>query len=330
MTHRGLNLAEGEILANSALDRNAQILQPCHVALHDAGADFQPPRELGTRHFLTGLQEFQPSQHPLAEAIVKGTAERGVALSSAEGFQSFPGLSVQAKMDGRTVLIGNSKLMEREKIELSTLSSQAEHLASDGKTAMYAAADGRALGVVAVSDRVRGSARQAVDELRRLGVQTVMLTGDNRRMAEAVARTLGMDTVIADVLPGEKAAQVQVLQNQGRKVAMVGDGVNDAPALAQADMGVAIGAGTDVAVETADVVLVRSDPAGVAVGIARARKVQRKVKQNLIWAAIYNVLAIPIAAGVLYPAYNLLLRPEWAALLMSASGLCCLNRIGVG
>ena len=261
----------------------------------------------------------QPSQHPLAEAIVKGAAERGVVLSNAEDFQSLPGLGVQAKVDGKTVLIGNSKLMEREKIDLGTLTVQAERLAADGKTAMYVAADGQALGVVAVSDRVRGSARQAVDELRRLGVQTVMLTGDNRRTAEAVARILGLDTVIADVLPGEKAAQVQTLQNQGRKVAMVGDGVNDAPALAQADVGVAIGAGTDVAVETADVVLVRSDPAGVAVGIALARKVQRKVKQNLFWAAIYNVLAIPIAAGALYPAYHILLRPEWAALLMSAS-----------
>ena len=261
----------------------------------------------------------QPSQHPLAEAIVRGAAERGVVLSSAEDFQSLPGLGVQAKVDGRTVLIGNSKLMDQEKVELGPLGSQAERLASDGKTAMYVAADGRALGVVAVSDRVRGSARRAVDELRVLGVRTVMLTGDNRRTAEAVARTLGVDTVIADVLPGEKAAQVQALQTEGRKVAMVGDGVNDAPALAQADVGVAIGAGTDVAVETADVVLVRSDPAGVAVGIALARKVQRKVKQNLFWAAIYNVLAIPIAAGALYPAYHLLLRPEWAALLMSAS-----------
>ena len=261
----------------------------------------------------------QPSQHPLAEAIVKGAAERGVALSNAEEFQSLPGLGVQAKVDGRTVLIGNGKLMEREKIDLGTLTVQAERLAADGKTAMYVAADGKALGVVAVSDRVRMSAKQAVDELRRLGVRTVMLTGDNRRTAEAVARILGLDTVIADVLPGEKAAQVQALQNQGRKVAMVGDGVNDAPALAQADVGVAIGAGTDVAVETADVVLVRSDPAGVAVGIALARQVQRKVKQNLFWAAIYNVLAIPIAAGALYPAYHILLRPEWAALLMSAS-----------
>ncbi|WP_424949334.1 HAD-IC family P-type ATPase [Deinococcus sp.] len=212
----------------------------------------------------------QPSQHPLAGAIVKGAAERGVALRGAEDFQSLPGLGVQAKVAGKTVLIGNNKLMDQEKIELGTVSAQAQELASDGKTAMFVAADGQALGVVAVSDRVRVSARRAVDELRRLGVRTVMLTGDNRRTAEAVVRTLGVDTVIADVLPGEKAAQVRALQNQGRKVARVGDGVNDAPALAQTDVGVAIGAGTDVAVETADVILVRSDPAGVTVGIALA------------------------------------------------------------
>lgn len=261
----------------------------------------------------------QPSQHPLAEAIVKGAQARGVTVQRPEAFDSIPGHGVAATVGSQRVLIGNRKLMDREGVDVGALPAEVDGLAADGKTAMYVAADGQALGVVAVADTIRESARVAVTELHRLGVQTVMLTGDNRHTAEAVARQLGMDTVIADVLPEQKAAKVQELQGQGRKVAMVGDGVNDAPALAQAEVGIAIGAGTDVAVETADVVLVKSDPASVAVGIALARHVRGKIKQNLFWAAIYNVLAIPFAAGVLYPSYGVLLRPEWAALLMSAS-----------
>jgi Cu2+-exporting ATPase len=192
-------------------------------------------------------------------------------------------------------------------------------LAKDGKTAMYVAADGRALGVVAVADTVRQSAKAAVKGLHEADVVTVMLTGDQASTAQAVARQVGVGKVIADVLPGDKAAQIISLQRSGSRVAMVGDGVNDAPALAQADVGIAIGAGTDVAVETADVVLVRDDPADVAYALRIARAVRTKIKQNLFWAAIYNVLAIPVAAGVLYPAFGILLRPEWAALLMSAS-----------
>ena len=209
--------------------------------------------------------------------------------------------------------------MDREGVALGGLPGEVDRLAADGKTAMYVAADGQVLGVVAVADTIRDSARQAISALHALNVKTVMLTGDNRHTAEAVARQLGMDTVLADVLPGDKAAKVTELQAQGRTVAMVGDGVNDAPALAQADVGVAIGAGTDVAVETADVVLVRSNPADVAGSIHLARQVRGKIKQNLFWAAIYNLLASPFAAGALYPAYGILLRPEWAALLMSAS-----------
>ncbi len=261
----------------------------------------------------------QPSQHPLAAAIVARAKEKGVELSEAQDFDSVPGQGVTARVDGKRVLIGNRKLMERENVALGVLIQEAETLAADGKTPMFVAADGQPLGVVAVSDRVRPSARIAIQALHELGIQTVMLTGDNRRTADAVARELGLDTVIADVLPEEKSAQVKKLQEGGRKVAMIGDGVNDAPALAQADVGIAIGAGTDVAVETADVVLVRSDPASVAGAITLARQVRGKIKQNLFWAAGYNLLAIPFAAGVLYPSLGILLRPEWAALLMSAS-----------
>jgi Cu2+-exporting ATPase len=179
--------------------------------------------------------------------------------------------------------------------------------------------DKKLAGVVAVADTIRDSAREAVRALHGLGIQTVMLTGDNRRTAEAVARQVGMDQVIAEVLPEDKARKVAELQGAGRNVAMVGDGVNDAPALAQAMVGIAIGAGTDVAVETADVVLVKNDPADVSRSSQLARKVHGKIKQNLFWAAIYNMIAIPVAGGVLYPSLGVLLRPEWAALVMSAS-----------
>jgi P-type Cu2+ transporter len=261
----------------------------------------------------------QPSQHPLAEAIVTGARARNIELISPEGFDSIPGHGVEATVEGKRVLIGNRKLMDREGVQLDGFEKHVDTLASDAKTAMFVAVDGRTAGLVAVADRVRESAKKAVAALHEMSVETVMLTGDNRHTAQAIARQLRMDTVIAEVLPEDKANEVVNLQKAGRKVAMVGDGVNDAPALAQADVGMAIGAGTDVAVETADVVLVKNDPADVSRSIVLARKVHGKIKQNLFWAAIYNLIAIPVAAGALYPTLGILLRPEWAALLMSAS-----------
>jgi P-type Cu2+ transporter len=261
----------------------------------------------------------QPSQHPLAEAIVREAKAKNLEVATPEKFDSVSGLGVVATVDGKRVLIGNIKLMQREKVEIDELEARVTALAGDGKTAMFVAADGKLLGVIAVADRIRESAREAIRSLHNIGVKTVMLTGDNRRTAEAVARQLEIDTVIAEVLPEDKANEIKKLQLEGRKTAMVGDGVNDAPALAMAEVGIAIGAGTDVAVETADVVLVKNNPADVAGGIVLARAVRGKIRQNLFWAAIYNVLAIPVAAGVLYPSFGILLRPEWAALLMSAS-----------
>jgi Cu2+-exporting ATPase len=217
------------------------------------------------------------------------------------------------------VLIGNRKLMDRERVDVAALEADMARMANDGKTAMFIAVNGKAVGLVAVADKIRESAKTAVQDLHALGVKSVMLTGDNRRTAEAVARQIGIDTVIAEVLPEDKANKVKELQAAGGHVAMVGDGVNDAPALAQAQVGIAIGAGTDVAVETAGVVLVKNNPDDVGGSIRLARAVRAKIKQNLFWAAIYNVLAIPIAAGVLYPSLGLQLRPEWAAILMSAS-----------
>jgi Cu2+-exporting ATPase len=261
----------------------------------------------------------RPSQHPLAEAIVAGARARGIEPPEPESFDSVPGYGVEATVDGRRVLIGNKRLMERAGVSVAPLEARAAELTAEAKTAMYVAVDGQLAGLVAVADRIRESARLAVVALHDVGVRTVMLTGDNRRTAEAVARKIGIDEVIAEVLPEDKARHVAELQASGRRVAMVGDGVNDAPALAEAEVGIAIGAGTDVAVETADVVLVKNDPADVARSIALARKVRSKIKQNLFWAAIYNVVAIPVAAGALYPSLGILLRPEWAALAMSAS-----------
>jgi Cu2+-exporting ATPase len=261
----------------------------------------------------------QPSEHPLAQALVAGTKARGIKLSPAENFDSIPGHGVEASVGQRRVLIGNKKLMVREKVVLDGLEKRADILATEATTTMYVAIDGRVAGVVGVADTIRQSARQAVKLLQENGVQTVMLTGDSRFTANAVAKLLGMDTVIAEVLPEYKAEEVKKLQSKGRKVAMVGDGVNDAPALAQADVGIAIGAGTDVAVETAEVVLVKNDPADVAKSIRLAQQVRGKIKQNLFWAVIYNLVAIPIAAGTPYPSFGLLLRPQWAALAMNAS-----------
>lgn len=261
----------------------------------------------------------QPSQHPLAAAIVDAARQRAITVNPPAAFDSIPGHGVQATVEDRTVLIGNARLMRRHDIDIAALTDKAAALAADGKTAMYVAVDGRPLGVVAVADPIRDSATAAISALHSAGVRTVMLTGDQRSTAEAVARQLGIDTVIAEVLPADKAGHIAELQQTGAKVAMVGDGVNDAPALAQADIGVAIGAGTDVAVETADLVLIRDNPADVAFALKIARAVRTKIKQNLFWAAIYNVLAIPVAAGVFYTSLGILLQPQWAALLMSAS-----------
>jgi Cu2+-exporting ATPase len=259
------------------------------------------------------------SQHPLAEAIVKGAEARGISLPKSEGFNSLPGRGAQAMVEGKQVAIGNRKLMADLKTDISKLEGRAQELAAQGKTAMFVAVDGKSAGLVAVADTIRESAKEAIKALHSKGIQTVMLTGDNRHTAEAVAKQVGIDVVIAEVLPEHKVEEVQKLQAKGLKVAMVGDGVNDAPALAQAEVGIAIGAGTDVAVEAADVVLVKNDPHDVSLGITIAQKVTGKIKQNLFWAAIYNLIGIPVAAGVLYPSLGILLRPEWAALAMSAS-----------
>jgi P-type Cu2+ transporter len=261
------------------------------------------------------------SEHPVAEAIVRRATRAGVDPVAADGFENLPGHGALATVEGRRVAVGNRRLMDREQVDLGPLAARQERLASGGRTVVMAAADGRPLGLFAIADAPRETSGAAIQALHHAAVQVVMLTGDNRATAERIAAELGIDQVLAEVLPGDKAARVAELQQQGHKVAMVGDGVNDAPALAQADLGVAIGAGTDVAIETADVVLMRSDPLDVPTALEIGRGTLRKMHQNLGWAIGYNAVALPIAAGVFEPAFGLVLRPEIAALSMSGSSL---------
>ena len=261
------------------------------------------------------------SEHPLAQAVVKAAQKRGLALAEVTGFEAVPGHGLRATVGGSALLVGNRKLLLDNGIALDGLGSKADEFAQGGRTVIHIAIDGKAAGLIAVADAPRETAAEGVRELAGLGIEVVMLTGDNRATADRIARDLGIGTVLAEVLPGHKADKVKELQGQGRSVAMVGDGINDAPALAQADLGVAIGAGTDVAVETADVVLMRSDPVDVARAVRLGRATLRKMRQNLAWAVGYNSLAIPIAAGLLYPGFRILLQPAIGALSMSGSSI---------
>ena len=263
----------------------------------------------------------QSSEHPLAQAIVDKAKAQNPNLESATGFEAIPGHGLKAMVAGRTLLVGNRKLMRDNNIALDGHGEHAASLEGAGRTVVYAAADGKFAGLIAIADAVRPNAKQAVEKLTAMGVQVAMLTGDNRATAERIAGELGIKTVFAEVLPGQKADKVKELQSQGKLVAMVGDGINDAPALAQADVGIAIGAGTDVAMETADVVLMKSDPFDVIGAITLSRATLQKMHQNLWWAAGYNTIAFPIAAGLFYPAFGLILRPEIAAISMSGSSL---------
>ena len=258
------------------------------------------------------------SEHPLGTAVVAAAKKRALVVDPPFHFEAIPGHGVKAAVGGRTVLVGNRKLLERNGVTPG-LEREAEMVRAEAKTALYVAADGRVLGLIAVADRIRPTSKSAVAALHDLGIRVLLLTGDSQATAETVARTLGIDDLRAEVLPSDKAAEVKRLEERGRRVAMVGDGVNDAPALAAATVGIAIGAGTDVAIETAGVILMKDDPADVPVALVLARRVHRKIKENLFWAAIYNLIAIPLAAGVLYPWLGILLKPAWAALAMSAS-----------
>ena len=259
------------------------------------------------------------SEHPLGEAVMRGARERGIEIGEAEEFQSIPGHGVEARLDGITVLLGNRKLISDRQVAVDGLVDQAEQLEAEGKTVMFVASAGQFRGLVVVADTLKETTPRAVRELKAMGLEVAMITGDNRRTAEAIGRELGVDRVLAEVLPQEKAVEVKALQAEGKIVAMVGDGINDAPALAQADVGIAIGSGTDIVKETGSVILIRDDILDVVTAVQVGKATMRLVRQNLFWAFGYNTVAIPLGAGILYPFVAQVVSPELAALLMAAS-----------
>ena len=261
------------------------------------------------------------SEHPLAAAIVAAARDRSLALKDAADFASITGKGVTGSVDGHAVALGNAKLMEDLGVDLGALAAEADALRREGATALFLALDGKPGGVIAIADPIKATTPAALDSLRAAGMRIVMLTGDNRTTAEAVARRLGIDDVQADVLPEDKNGIVRRLRQEGRVVAMAGDGVNDAPALAEADVGIAMGTGTEVAIQSAGVTLVKGDLAGIARARALSRATMRNIRQNLTLAFVYNVVGIPIAAGVLYPSLGLLLSPIVAALAMALSSV---------
>ena len=265
------------------------------------------------------------SEHPLGEAIVRAAEERKLPILPVEDFEALPGFGIKANIEGKSVLAGNAKLLSANQVDFDIALGAADALAGEGKTPMYIAVNGRYAGIIAVADVVKESSAAAIKALHGMGVKVAMITGDSRKTAEAIARTVGIDTVLAEVLPQDKTEEVKKLQAAGRIVAMVGDGINDAPALAQADIGIAIGSGTDVAMESADIVLMRSDLMDVPTAIRLSKKVIRNIKQNLFWAFGYNVLGIPVAAGLLYAFGGPLLNPIIAAAAMSMSSISVLT-----
>lgn len=261
------------------------------------------------------------SSHPLAEAIVKKAEACSAAFQEVSDYEMIPGQGIAGTIDKARCLAGNRKLMETNRIDISVAAGLQEKLADEGKTPLYFAQGGKFLGVIAAADVVKPTSREAIARLQEMGMDVIMLTGDNARTAEAIKKQVGIKTVIADVLPEDKEEKVRQLQEQGHKVAMVGDGINDAPALARADVGIAIGAGTDVAIESADIVLMKSDLMDAASAVSLSRAVMRNIKQNLFWAFFYNAIGIPVAAGVLYPAFHILLNPMIGAAAMSFSSV---------
>ena len=261
------------------------------------------------------------SEHPLGEAIVNRAKEENIPLISPENFRAIAGHGIEATIDGRLLLMGNAKLMKDRGIPLNGLGKRAEDLSNEGKTPMFVAIDQNPAGIIAVADTLKENSKEAVDALHKMGIEVAMMTGDNRRTAEAIARQIGIDRVLAEVLPEDKANEVKKLQAEGKKVGMVGDGINDAPALAQADVGIAIGTGTDVAMESSDITLISGDLRGIVTAIALSKATIRNIKQNLFWAFAYNTVLIPVAAGVLFPFFGILLNPIFAAGAMAISSV---------
>jgi len=261
------------------------------------------------------------SEHPVGEAIVRKAENDGINVSEPDSFDALPGLGVAVKFKRKKILLGNRILMRSHKVAIEKLEGHIERLENEGKTVLIVAVDGKAVGLLAVSDTIKNHSKDAVKTLQEMGSKVVLLTGDTKRTAEAIAKQLGINEVLAEVLPAEKVEEIRKLQNEGRFVAMVGDGINDAPAITQANVGIAIGGGTDIAVEAGDIVLVKDDPRDVGVSIKLSKRTLKKIKQNLFWAFFYNVLTIPLAAGILYPSLGVLVRPEIAAAAMILSDI---------
>ena len=285
-------------------------------------AAIEEPRGVSAEELLRVAASLERgSEHPLGEAIVTRAKKQGLTLSEVTEFEAVPGLGVRGRVDGRTVLLGNARFLAESGFDVHSLAPAADELAAQGKTPMFVAMDGRAAGLIAVADTLKERSVEAIQALRRLGLELVMITGDNRRTAAAIATQVGIDRVLAEVLPEQKAGEIRKLQAEGKIVAMVGDGINDAPALAQADVGIAIGTGTDVAMEASDITLIRGDLTSVVTAIELSKRTIRTIRQNLFWAFLYNVLGIPIAAGVLYPFTGLLLDPMIGSAAMALSSV---------
>ena len=265
------------------------------------------------------------SEHPLGEAIVKGAEERNIKFKEISNFKAIPGHGIQVEIEGKVILLGNKKLMTENSIEIGDLGVKSDKLANEGKTPMYIAINNKLEGIIAVADTVKPSSKEAIENLHKMGLKVAMITGDNKKTADAIAKQVGIDIVLAEVLPEDKANEVKKLQEKGSKVAMVGDGINDAPALAQADIGIAIGTGTDVAIESANIVLMKGDLKDVATAIKLSKATIRNIKQNLFWAFGYNVLGIPVAMGVLHIFGGPLLNPMIGAAAMSLSSVSVLT-----
>ncbi|HPP75991.1 MAG TPA: heavy metal translocating P-type ATPase, partial [Armatimonadota bacterium] len=334
-TPTAIMVGTGKGAENGVLIKGGEILERAHqidtIVLDKTGTltkgepaltDIIPAKDMDKAELLRIVASAEKrSEHPLGEAIVKAAEDQGMQLSEVQSFSAIAGEGIEVQIEGRNVLVGNLKLLTDRHILIGELYIKAEELSQQGKTPVFAAIDGQIAGVLAVADTLKENSHQAVKALQDMGIEVVMITGDNRRTAEAIAKLVEIDRVLAEVLPQDKANEVRKLQDEGRIVAMVGDGINDAPALAQADIGIAIGTGTDVAMEAADITLISGDLMGIATAIALSRRTISTVRQNLFLSFVYNVLLIPLAAGVFYPFFGVLLNPMWAAAAMSLSSV---------
>ncbi|HOK54348.1 MAG TPA: heavy metal translocating P-type ATPase, partial [Armatimonadota bacterium] len=334
-TPTAIMVGTGKGAENGVLIKGGEILERAHqidtIVLDKTGTltkgepaltDIIPAKDMDKAELLRIVASAEKrSEHPLGEAIVKAAEDQGMQLSEVQSFSAIAGEGIEVQIEGRNVLVGNLKLLTDRHILIGELYIKAEELSQQGKTPVFAAIGGKIAGVLAVADTLKENSHQAVKALQDMGIEVVMITGDNRRTAEAIAKLVEIDRVLAEVLPQDKANEVRKLQDEGRIVAMVGDGINDAPALAQADIGIAIGTGTDVAMEAADITLISGDLMGIATAIALSRRTISTVRQNLFLSFVYNVLLIPLAAGVFYPFFGVLLNPMWAAAAMSLSSV---------